>query len=76
MDKWISKKSLKKKQDAPWMSKEIKRMIRKKDRFYKQFRKTLRNKLHTIYQNYLLDPEKDATSTTFRNTSNPGSRIQ
>lgn len=36
MDTCIPKKILKKKADVPWMTREIKRMIRKKKRIYKQ----------------------------------------
>jgi hypothetical protein len=80
MDTWIPKKTVKKKADVPWITKEIRRMIRKKKRMYRQalkhggntqqstafkeYRKSVRNKIHSSYHNYLntlLDPEEDTT---------------
>jgi hypothetical protein len=80
MDAWIPKKTVKKKADVPWITKEIRRMIRKKKWMYKQalkygrnnqqciafneYRKLVRNRIHSSYHNYLntlFDPEEDTT---------------
>lgn len=68
MDESIPKKQLKTKPDVPWMTNEIKRMIRKKHRLYKRIKQsndqnlkeqfkelriTVRNKLHSSYYKYL-----------------------
>ncbi|XP_060578328.1 uncharacterized protein LOC132735405, partial [Ruditapes philippinarum] len=83
MEQYIPKKTVKGKSDIPWLSKNIKRLIKKKRYLYniarksnnasdyKKFsdlRKTVRNKLHTSYYNYisnLLDPENDKSSKSF-----------
>ena len=83
MDTWIPKKTVKKKADVPWMTKEIKRMIRKKKRMYKQalkhgdnsqqstafkeYRKVVRNKIHASYHNYLNTLLDPEEDTTSKN---------
>ena len=83
MDKHIPKKTIKGKADVPWMTKKLKRQIKKKKRLYKKtkkcndskstkafhdFRKEVRNLMHTEYYKYinnLLEPESDKTSQSF-----------
>ena len=83
MDRNIPKKTVKSKADTPWMTNKIKRMIRKKKRLYKKakkcsnksdsktfhdYRKSVRNLLHTEYYKYinnLLEPENDSSSKSF-----------
>ena len=83
MDKHIPKKTVKGKVDVPWMTDKVKRLIKKKRRLYKKarklndskstqafhdFRKEVRNVLHTEYYRYinnLLEPESDKTSQSF-----------
>ena len=83
MDNHIPKKTIKGKVDVPWMTNKVKRLIKKKKRVYKKarklkdsnstkefhdFRKEVRNMLHTEYYRYinnLLEPENDKTSQSF-----------
>ena len=83
MDKHIPKKTVKGKVDVPWMTDKVKRLIKKKRRLYRkarklndskstkafhEFRKEVRNVLHTEYYKYinnLLEPESDKTSQSF-----------
>ena len=83
MDNHIPKKTIKGKVDVPWMTNKVKRLIKKKKRLYKKarklkdsnstkafhdFRKEVRNMLHTEYYrhiNNLLEPESDKTSQSF-----------
>jgi hypothetical protein len=40
IDKYVPSKTLRQKQDIPWLSPEIKRLIRKRERIYKKLKST------------------------------------